>query len=107
MTTHNKTTIYIYQSPYGLLSIRYGSNPLPAWYFAYTRNVSGSNGETLAQTLAIATPYADPDQAAKAVSKQVTGWNVWDELPPVSFPRVLDDWQAVEAIEAKSSDDPA
>ncbi|QCP50184.1 hypothetical protein FAZ95_13940 [Trinickia violacea] len=90
-------TIYIYRSPFGLLSIRGIVEASPRWLFVYEAPQLASNGEMLLQPKVIKESYPSPEAVAEAVFQQRIGWPLWDELPYVSFPASLEDWTAVEA----------
>ncbi|OJA74501.1 hypothetical protein BGV72_24415 [Burkholderia ubonensis] len=88
--------IYVYQSPFGQLSIRPDSDQPDTWYFVYEDFTHGSNGELLSSKCMIERSWQTAESCAESVRTQSTGWHFWDTLPFVVFPTSLEDWIPVD-----------
>ncbi|WP_175777493.1 hypothetical protein [Burkholderia anthina] len=92
-------SIYVYRSPFGMLSIRRAAGDRAAWFLVYEARVLASNGELLIEQHGINPGWDSAEAAAQAVLEQQTGWPLWDALPTICFPACLDDWTPADAYE--------
>ncbi|NTZ82231.1 hypothetical protein FCJ61_04155 [Burkholderia metallica] len=90
-------SIYVYRSPFGMLSIRRAAGDRPAWFLVYEARMRASNGELLIEQHGINPGWDSAEAAAQAVLEQQTGWPLWDALPPICFPACLDDWTPADS----------
>lgn len=95
--------IYVYQSPFGLISIRPDADRPNRWYFVYEEFKRTASGELLSSKSMLDRTWQTPESAADAVRTQTTCWNFWDALPRVVFPASLDDWAQVDPYSITST----
>lgn len=91
-----KPTLYLYRSPFGMLTIRKDLDREASWLFVFETQDLASNGEVVVQVMTVPHRWTSAEAVAEAVHAQLTGWDLWDTLPPVVFPATLEDWMPMD-----------
>lgn len=91
-----KPILYLYRSPFGAMTIRKDLDREDSWIFVFETQSLASNGQVVVQVMTVPHDWPTAEAVADAVHAQLTGWELWDMLPPVVFPASLEDWTAVD-----------
>ena len=96
MDEHSNRLIYVYQSPFGLMSIRYVPGQTYPWHLMFEEYRTTKDGQIVASNALSELGWKSPEDVAQTVYTRTSGWRFWDTLPLVVFPASLDDWQAID-----------
>jgi hypothetical protein len=88
--------IYVYQSPFGLMSIRHTPVPTNLWHLWFELFRRTRTGQTVVSIDRSPIGWSSPQDVAQTVYAQTTGWPLWDKLTLAVFPASLDDWKTID-----------